>query len=91
MQYEGQISDGQMHGRGKLTYPNGESYDGEWHKGKRHGKVMHLMDVYWAMLSLYVRGSCVWVYTSCSCAVDYIASYWSVNEPAGDLQIRGWL
>ena len=37
MQYQGQISDGQMHGKGKLVYENGEYYSGEWVKGKRHG------------------------------------------------------
>jgi hypothetical protein len=35
MKYQGQILDGQMHGDGKLTYDNGEYYDGEWVKGKR--------------------------------------------------------
>eukprot|EP01034_Spumella_vulgaris_P023431 gene23431-29649_t len=29
----GQILDGQMHGQGKLTYENGEYYDGEWLRG----------------------------------------------------------
>jgi hypothetical protein len=33
MQYQGQILDGQMHGQGKLTYENGEYYDGEWLRG----------------------------------------------------------
>ena len=33
MKYQGQILDGQMHGEGKLTYDNGEYYDGEWVKG----------------------------------------------------------
>ena len=33
MQYQGQIMDGQMHGVGKLTYENGEYYDGEWVRG----------------------------------------------------------
>ncbi len=36
MKYQGQILDGQMHGDGKLTYDNGEYYDGEWVKGKRY-------------------------------------------------------
>src|SRR5688572_17134312 len=34
MQYQGQILDGQMHGQGKLTYENGEYYDGEWVRGE---------------------------------------------------------
>ena len=25
-------------GQGKYTYPNGESYDGDWKKGEFHGK-----------------------------------------------------
>lgn len=33
MQYQGQILDGQMHGCGKLTYENGEYYDGDWVRG----------------------------------------------------------
>lgn len=33
MQYQGNIQDGHMHGHGKLTYENGEYYDGEWVKG----------------------------------------------------------
>ena len=37
MQYSGQILDGHMHGYGKLTYESGDSYEGEWVKGKcRH-------------------------------------------------------
>ena len=27
MQYSGQIQDGQMHGRGRVRYANGESYE----------------------------------------------------------------
>lgn len=34
MQYTGQIVDGLMHGKGKLTYESGESYEGDWVKGK---------------------------------------------------------
>lgn len=37
MEYQGAIQDGQMHGTGKLTYPNGETYEGEWVFGKRQG------------------------------------------------------
>lgn len=33
MQYQGQIQDGQMHGKGKLTYESSEYYDGDWVKG----------------------------------------------------------
>jgi hypothetical protein len=33
MQYQGQILEGQMHGLGKLTYENGEYYDGDWVRG----------------------------------------------------------
>ena len=35
MQYQGQIVDGQMHGNGKLTYENGEFYDGDWVRGAK--------------------------------------------------------
>mgnify|MGYP000353734854 CR=1 FL=1 len=32
-------------GQGKYTYPNGESYEGEWKNGKRHGKgILSLSD-----------------------------------------------
>jgi hypothetical protein len=30
MQYSGFMFEGQMHGKGKLIYENGESYEGEW-------------------------------------------------------------
>ena len=38
MQYSGQILDGQMHGKGRLVYDNGEVYSGDWVRGKRHGR-----------------------------------------------------
>ena len=38
MQYSGFMSDGQMHGKGKLVYENGEVYEGDWVRGKRHGQ-----------------------------------------------------
>ena len=38
MEYKGSIQDGQMHGHGCLTYPNGETYEGEWVFGKRQGR-----------------------------------------------------
>ena len=38
MQYSGQILDGQMHGKGRLVYENGEIYAGDWLRGKRHGR-----------------------------------------------------
>ena len=31
--YSGQIFDGQMHGQGRLTYDNGEYYNGDWVRG----------------------------------------------------------
>lgn len=27
---------------GKLVYDNGESYEGEWNRGKRHGKGIYV-------------------------------------------------
>ena len=33
MKYQGSILDGFMHGEGRLTYENGEYYDGEWVRG----------------------------------------------------------
>lgn len=42
MQYQGQIMDGQMHGVGKLTYENGEYYDGEWVRGKVYSFALSL-------------------------------------------------
>jgi len=39
MKYQGGILDGQMHGEGKLTYDNGEYYDGEWVKGQWHSMI----------------------------------------------------
>ncbi len=36
--YIGQLlPDGIKHGQGKLTYPNGDFYDGQWEKNKKHG------------------------------------------------------
>jgi hypothetical protein len=34
MQYQGRISDGQMHGKGKLAYESNEYYDGDWVRGR---------------------------------------------------------
>lgn len=34
MKYQGSILDGFMHGEGRLTYENGEYYDGQWVRGK---------------------------------------------------------
>lgn len=42
MQYQGQIFDGQMHGHGKLTYENGEYYDGEWVRGMEYSMTFEL-------------------------------------------------
>lgn len=33
MKYQGSILDGFMHGEGRLTYENGEYYDGQWVRG----------------------------------------------------------
>lgn len=33
MKYQGSILDGFMHGDGRLTYENGEYYDGQWVRG----------------------------------------------------------
>ena len=38
MKYEGETdSFGRRHGRGKLTYPSGSFYNGDWDCGLRHG------------------------------------------------------
>ena len=29
---------GKQHGRGKMTFADGSSYEGEWAEGKKHGK-----------------------------------------------------
>ncbi|NQY74905.1 MAG: hypothetical protein HRT90_09115, partial [Candidatus Margulisbacteria bacterium] len=36
--YDGEWKEGEMHGRGKMTYASGAVYDGERKKGKRHGR-----------------------------------------------------
>jgi len=36
--YEGEVCNGQMHGRGKHTYSNGVTYEGTFEHGERHGK-----------------------------------------------------
>ena len=35
--YTGQFHLGEMHGQGLMRKPNGEQYEGAWHKGKRQG------------------------------------------------------
>ena len=35
--YVGDFVDGERTGHGTFTYKNGDKYDGQWHKGKRHG------------------------------------------------------
>ena len=41
--YEGDEVDGTQHGHGKLTFPNGNMYEGGFHMGKFHGEgVLHL-------------------------------------------------
>jgi len=42
-QYEGETVDNMHHGQGKLTFPNGNVYEGGFHLGKFHGAgVLHL-------------------------------------------------
>ena len=36
--YTGEWQDGKMHGRGTLTFPNGEKYTGQWVRGGKHGE-----------------------------------------------------
>ena len=36
-QYRGEMLSGKPHGKGSVTYSNGDAYDGEYHKGKRQG------------------------------------------------------
>ena len=38
--YDGyvKVGTGQCHGKGRLTFSNGEVYDGDWHEGKKHGQ-----------------------------------------------------
>lgn len=36
--YEGFIKAGKKHGKGRLTFPNGDEYVGDWMQGERHGK-----------------------------------------------------
>ena len=33
--YNGRFVDGRPHGQGKMTYPCGHTFEGEWHEGKR--------------------------------------------------------
>ena len=35
--YKGEISAGKPHGKGSVTFDNGNIYEGEFVKGKRHG------------------------------------------------------
>ena len=36
--YRGDMKEGHPHGFGKLTWANGDVYEGQFHFGKRHGK-----------------------------------------------------
>ena len=36
-QYKGEMMAGKPHGKGSVVYSNGDIYDGEYEKGKRHG------------------------------------------------------
>lgn len=36
--YEGEWTDGAMHGQGTYTYADGDVYTGDWRNDKRHGK-----------------------------------------------------
>lgn len=38
VKYIGQLKDNDLHGKGTLTWPDGNEYSGDWLKGKRHGK-----------------------------------------------------
>ena len=39
MGYTGErSSQGEAHGQGTQTWPNGDRYEGTWQEGKRHGK-----------------------------------------------------
>jgi 1-phosphatidylinositol-4-phosphate 5-kinase len=35
--YEGDLLDGRWHGKGKISFPSGDTYDGEWSMGLRDG------------------------------------------------------
>lgn len=35
--YIGETKDGKRHGHGKLKYPNGDVYEGEWRKSTKYG------------------------------------------------------
>jgi hypothetical protein len=41
--YEGTVQHGQLSGRGKLTMPDGATYDGQWLAGKQDGKGVQSM------------------------------------------------
>jgi hypothetical protein len=36
--YEGELLNRKRHGKGKMTYPDGSSFEGEWEYGKLIGK-----------------------------------------------------
>ena len=36
--YVGELVNDKPHGKGTITYENGDSYEGEWKEGKKHGK-----------------------------------------------------
>ena len=36
--YVGELVNDKPHGKGTITYENGDSYEGEWKEGKKHGQ-----------------------------------------------------
>ena len=36
--YAGELVNDKPHGKGTITYENGDSYEGEWKEGKKHGQ-----------------------------------------------------
>ena len=43
--YDGEFKKGMKHGKGKMTYPSGNYYDGEWLYDKKEGQgIMYWFD-----------------------------------------------
>ena len=42
--YEGEWLNDLKHGKGAMTFANGDTYDGEWEEGKYHGQGVFVYD-----------------------------------------------
>lgn len=58
VKYEGQLENGQGHGKGKMTWPDGKVYEGDFVGGKIQGNgTMHSADKKWSYYGGFLDGA----------------------------------